>query len=174
MGHMRSVCSNGAVREGASRRTVLLFVPLSLLFPAPAPIFCSQARAMLQGAKKMTTEAMAVSKEEPVPFVVNFPSGFNPVSGKEGQEESHGGLEAQAYRSVDSRNILQHVLIASNKEMEFVGSTKPRESAVKSPCQFVLGVFRRKEKTMQLIPISGGKVRWKAMVMSLRGWSVSE
>lgn len=110
---------------------------------------------------ELNVETISPGNDEALPFVVTFPSGFVPEVSSEGKGASSVGrkLAVTAYKAVDTRHLTQYTLSGSASNVNFFGTTKVTDSFVKNPCQYVLGVWNKKEKVMKLVPITGGKVR---------------
>ncbi|PRW60044.1 DNA-directed RNA polymerase I subunit RPA49 [Chlorella sorokiniana] len=93
------------------------------------------------------------------PFVVYFPSRFEPNSGDT-------ACEWQAYAHSERRN--QYQLVARTKrQVDFVGTTASAEYSSALPCSYALGVFTRQGSSsssssssgrLELMPAEGGKI----------------
>ncbi|KAI7844622.1 hypothetical protein COHA_001712 [Chlorella ohadii] len=92
------------------------------------------------------------------PFVVYFPSRFEPNSGDT-------ACEWHAYAHSERRN--QYQLVARTKrQVDFVGSTASAEYSSALPCRYALGVFTRQGGSsgssstgrLEVMPAEGGKI----------------
>eukprot|EP00250_Pteridium_aquilinum_P015668 c22690_g1_i1 orf=156-1583(+) len=98
------------------------------------------------------------------PFVGYFPSGFDPMLCRQGQEaqgpQEAGSLKVSAYQNTEKFKTRQHQLVVSPPDVnvEFVGTNYLGEGAMWQPGKYALGVFDKDSLTLQLLPLSGTKV----------------
>ncbi|EFN53299.1 hypothetical protein CHLNCDRAFT_136963 [Chlorella variabilis] len=106
--------------------------------------------------KRKAAEALPASiAQEPAstsgtgPFVVYFPSRFDPKGGV--------ACEWQTYAHSERKN--QYMVVAKTKsKVDFVGSTSHPEYSSALPCRYALGLFSRRSGKLEVMPAEGGKI----------------
>ena len=112
--------------------------------------------------KKRKVLDVEVSVKEPdegekAPYVARFPSGVDPLPlvGATG-ETDEPKLRFKAYGGPGAKT--RHILVGEGDHVDYFGRSYGVESQNWNPCQYALGVFNRKTKTLELAPIAADKV----------------
>ncbi|KAJ0007700.1 hypothetical protein Pint_28995 [Pistacia integerrima] len=122
----------------------------------------SSLTTMAQEAERVTAKVELIPDQpnKTPPLVGYFPSGFNPQSGDQGEEETT--TRVRVYRNMNERKHktgrLELVVSPAESSVEFVGTSYAGEAMAPQFCQYALGVLDKESQTLKIVPIASNKI----------------